>query len=95
MADEYPDWQDEPVKVVRNHEGICSIWPAERNNAPGWYDVGFSGDKEACMAYVDEHCDDFCKLKGFTPNAEEVAFAQTKLPSDPMYKPGSSDAPGL
>jgi MbtH protein len=39
--------------VVRNEEGRYSIWPAGRALPAGWYDVGFSGTKDACLAHVD------------------------------------------
>lgn len=41
-------------KVVVNHEEQYSIWPADRENAPGWNDAGKSGLKAECLAYVDE-----------------------------------------
>jgi uncharacterized protein YbdZ (MbtH family) len=61
MAEEYRDWQDGVVKVVKNREGICSIWPAERDNAPGWEDVGISGSKEECLSFIRQHCDPDCR----------------------------------
>ena len=39
-------------KVVVNHEEQYSIWPADRENAPGWKDAGKSGTKEECLAHV-------------------------------------------
>jgi MbtH protein len=41
-------------KVVMNHEEQYSIWPAYKENAPGWHDVGREGTKEECLAYIDE-----------------------------------------
>jgi MbtH protein len=41
-------------KVVVNHEEQYSIWPAERENALGWRDVGKSGTKAECLAYIKE-----------------------------------------
>jgi len=41
-------------KIVVNHEGQYSIWPADRENAPGWNDYGFSGPKEECLARIEE-----------------------------------------
>ena len=41
-------------KVVVNHEEQYSIWPADRENAPGWGDEGKSGTKEACLAHIGE-----------------------------------------
>jgi MbtH protein len=44
----------ELMKVVVNHEEQYSLWPADRENAPGWRDTGKSGTKEECLAYVKE-----------------------------------------
>jgi MbtH protein len=41
-------------RVVMNHEEQYSIWPAHKENAPGWKDAGKSGTKEECLAYVKE-----------------------------------------
>jgi MbtH protein len=41
-------------KVVVNHEEQYSIWPAERENAPGWTDAGKVGPKAECLAYIKE-----------------------------------------
>ena len=41
-------------KVVVNHEEQYSIWPAHRENPLGWNDVGKSGSKEGCLAYISE-----------------------------------------
>lgn len=41
-------------KVVMNHEEQYSIWPVDRENAPGWNNAGKSGKKAECLAYIDE-----------------------------------------
>lgn len=41
-------------KVVVNHEEQYSIWPIDRENAPGWNDTGKSGTKQECLAYVEQ-----------------------------------------
>ena len=41
-------------KVVMNHEEQYSIWPADRENALGWNDVGKTGTKAECLAYIEE-----------------------------------------
>ena len=41
-------------KVVVNHEEQYSIWPADRENPLGWQDVGKSGPKDECLAYIKE-----------------------------------------
>ena len=45
---------DTVYKVVMNHEEQYSIWPASRENPPGWQDAGKSGSKEECLAYIKE-----------------------------------------
>ena len=40
-------------KVVVNHEEQYSIWPADRENPLGWRDVGKSGPKAECLAYIE------------------------------------------
>ena len=41
-------------KVVVNHEEQYSIWPSERENAPGWKDAGKTGVKAECLAWIKE-----------------------------------------
>ena len=41
-------------KVVINDEGQYSIWPADRENARGWTDVGKTGLQAECQAYIKE-----------------------------------------
>ncbi|MFC0006727.1 MbtH family protein [Micromonospora siamensis] len=43
-----------PYKVVLNHEEQYSIWPAGRENAPGWRDEGATGTREECLAHIEE-----------------------------------------
>ena len=50
-----PDEQEEKIyKVVINAEEQYSIWPADRQNAPGWSDAGKSGPKDECLAYIKD-----------------------------------------
>jgi MbtH protein len=41
-------------RVVVNHEEVYSIWPANRENPPGWRDAGKSGPKAECLVYIRE-----------------------------------------
>ena len=41
-------------KVVVNDEEQYSIWPADRENALGWTDVGKTGTKQEVMDYIKE-----------------------------------------
>ena len=40
-------------KVVLNHEEQYSLWPAHRENAPGWRDAGMQGTRAACLAHIE------------------------------------------
>ncbi|MDP9616452.1 MbtH family protein [Streptomyces demainii] len=45
----------EPVyRVVVNDEEQYSIWPFDGELPAGWVDVGRSGDKAECLAFIDE-----------------------------------------
>lgn len=41
-------------KVVVNHEEQYSIWPSQRENAPGWKDAGKSGTRAECLAWIKD-----------------------------------------
>ncbi|HJQ37829.1 MAG TPA: MbtH family protein [Thermoanaerobaculia bacterium] len=45
---------DAIYKVVVNQEGQYSIWPADKPNALGWTDYGFSGRKEEALRRIEE-----------------------------------------
>jgi MbtH protein len=49
------DADDDTIyKVVLNHEEQYSIWPADRDNAPGWRDGGRTGTKAECLAFIKQ-----------------------------------------
>lgn len=48
------DKDDVTYKILVNHEEQYSIWPAERSNPHGWRDVGKTGCKTECLAYIKE-----------------------------------------
>lgn len=49
------DGEDATIyKVVVNHEEQYSIWPADRENPPGWRDADKQGPKAECLAYIEE-----------------------------------------
>ena len=41
-------------KVVVNHEEQYSIYPVDRANPLGWKEVGPTGSKTECLAYIKE-----------------------------------------
>ena len=46
--------QDDHYTVVINDEEQYSIWPVGRDVPEGWREVGVSGDKQTCLAHIDE-----------------------------------------
>ncbi len=67
--------KDERIyKVVVNSEGQYSIWPADRENALGWNDVGKTGNKAECLAYIKEVWTDMrpLHLRKLREDAEKV-----------------------
>lgn len=55
MSNRDADERDDMVyKVVIDHEGQHSIWPADRESPLGWGDAGKSGSKQECLDYVKE-----------------------------------------
>lgn len=48
------DRNDDMYKVVANHEEQYSIWPSDKPNALGWFDVGKEGTKEECLDYIGQ-----------------------------------------
>ncbi len=50
-------FDDDPKSVyavVINHEEQYSIWPEGREVPKGWKAVGFTGNKQACLDYIEE-----------------------------------------
>ncbi len=45
---------DLTFEVLVNDEGQYSIWLEGRMRPEGWKDVGVSGCKDNCLAYIDE-----------------------------------------
>ena len=56
------DDDTQTYRVVVNHEEQYSIWPVERDNPPGWRDVGPSGSKAACLDMIAERWTDMRPL---------------------------------
>lgn len=55
MSPGLDDREDNRIyKVVVNDEEQYSIWLADRNNPLGWRDVGKTGAKADCLAYIKE-----------------------------------------
>ncbi|CAM2068618.1 MbtH family NRPS accessory protein [Sulfidibacter corallicola] len=61
--------------VVINHEEQYSIWPQDREIPLGWRDAGKSGDKQACLDWIDEVWTDMRPLS-LRRRMEETAKAE-------------------
>ena len=72
-------------KVVVNHEEQYSLWPADRENPLGWRDVGKTGLKAECLAYVEEVWTDMRPLslrKQMEESARQPAPPPSPSPED-------------
>jgi len=86
-------WDEEEdttvYKVVVNHEEQYSIWPADRENPLGWRDVGKSGLKAECLAYIEEVWTDMRPLS-LRRQMEEIA-RQPAPPPSPSPQDAAAD----
>lgn len=57
-----PATPPQTFKVVVNQEQQYSLWPEDREIPPGWTDTGFSGEKELCLAHIEEVWTDMTPL---------------------------------
>jgi uncharacterized protein YbdZ (MbtH family) len=79
---EWEEQEDSTIyKVVMNHEAQYSIWPADRENPLGWQDVGKSGPKAECLAYIQEVWTDMRPLS--LRQQMEAAARHQELPPPP------------
>ncbi len=60
-------------RVVLNHEEQYSIWPADRENPPGWTDDGFAGAKGECREHIGRVWTDITPLSVRRALAEHQA----------------------
>ena len=60
--------------VVINHEEQYSIWPDFKEIPAGWRTVGKSGNKDECLAYINEVWTDMRPLS----LRKQMAQAETK-----------------
>jgi uncharacterized protein YbdZ (MbtH family) len=78
-----PDREDTTVyKVLVNHEEQYSIWPEYKESPLGWKEVGKSGPKQECLAYVKEVWTDMRPLS-LRKHMEELAKNPPPPPPPP------------
>jgi uncharacterized protein YbdZ (MbtH family) len=80
-------------KVVVNHEEQYSIWPANRENPLGWNDVGKSGLKQECLAYIEEVWTDLRPLS-LRKQMAEAAQRPEPPPAVPSDEPATATLTG-
>jgi uncharacterized protein YbdZ (MbtH family) len=90
-----PDREDTTIyKVVVNHEEQYSIWPEYKELPLGWKDVGKSGAKPECLAYIKEVWTDMRPLS-LRKQMEESARRRAQEPPPPnaerAHKPKEDD----
>jgi MbtH protein len=49
-----PDVSGGTYKVVRNDEDQYSVWQVHRDNPLGWYDAGYEGSRDECLAHIEK-----------------------------------------
>jgi uncharacterized protein YbdZ (MbtH family) len=82
-----PDKEDTTIyKVVVNHEEQYSIWPDYKEMPLGWKDVGKSGPKPECLAYIKEAWTDMRPLS-LRKQMEEIARRRAAEPPPPPPDP--------
>jgi MbtH protein len=77
-------WEREDTtiyKAVVNHEEQYSIWPADRENPPGWRDAGKTGPKAEVLAWIEEVWTDMRPLS-LRKKMEEMEKARAAEGSD-------------
>src|SRR5215510_11318513 len=80
-----PDKEDTTIyKVVVNHEEQYSIWPEYKENPLGWREVGKTGPKADCLAYIKEVWTDMRPLS-LRKKMEEIA--KNPPPPPPLPDP--------
>ena len=86
-----PDKEDNTIyRVVVNHEEQYSIWPAYKENPLGWNDVGKTGPKAECLAYIKEVWTDMRPLS-LRKKMAEAALNPPPPPPPPSAEPKGDD----
>jgi MbtH protein len=70
------DVNDGTYAVVLNDEEQYSIWPAGRELPAGWRRSGFTGQREDCLAHIDEVWTDIRPLSLRRAIAEQAGAAR-------------------
>src|SRR5215510_11096814 len=68
-------------KVLMNHEEQFSIWPEYKETPNGWTDIGKSGPKAECLAYIKEVWTDMRPLSLRKKMEELAQNPPTQAPS--------------
>lgn len=91
MALQHSEEEDKTIyKVVVNDEEQYSIWPEYKESPLGWKDVGTTGPKAECLAFIKEVWTDMRPLS-LRKKMEEMA----KNPPPPPPADKSEEGPSL
>ena len=78
-------------KVVLNHEEQYSIWPADRENAPGWRDEGKTGSKRECLDHIQSVWTDMRPLSLRKQMAQQEQAGTVGRASDERFADSAAD----
>ena len=78
MYDEDEGWE---YDVVINDEEQYSIWPVQLICPDGWHKVGVRGDKESCLAHIEQVWTDM-RPKSLRDHMAAVAGGADPAPGD-------------
>lgn len=67
------DDEDGTFLVLINEEGQHSLWPHSINVPQGWTQVGPTGSREECLAYVEQNWTDMRPLSLIRQMEEDAA----------------------
>jgi uncharacterized protein YbdZ (MbtH family) len=81
-------------KVVMNHEEQYSLWPADQNVPLGWREVGRSGPKAECLAYIQEVWTDMRPLSLRKQMQEAANHREQPCPPPSLENAPATDASG-
>jgi MbtH protein len=81
MSEEADDAR--PCIVVTNDEGQYAIWPSGRPIPVGWRSVGITGDRGACLSYIERVWTDITPLSVRRRVRESLGAVATRPARDP------------
>ncbi len=72
-----------PCTVLVNDEEQYAIWPSARRIPEGWRSVGITGDRAACLSYIERIWSDITPLSVRRRVGESSQVVASRSPVDP------------